>query len=311
MMYLIKQLLKKNKLLYEFSVAIYNFPRISITFLYQIYYSPFLSLRKLKKSRTQKDLIVSFTSFSKRIKYCAYVVESILAQKTQPEKIVLWLSKSEFLDKELPKNLKKLKNRGLEIEFVEEDLGPHTKYFYAFKKYSEKTIITVDDDIIYPKDMIGDLLNKFYATDQKYIVASLAREIKINNDKLTKYNEWNHNYNHKYASHLNLALGVYGVLYPPKSLYSDWSNTKLIKLLSYKADDIWLKFMELINNKKVISLNKSIKRFRSIIFSQSVSLSSQNVLNSRNDEYIQKLLNHYNELNIPELLDKSLNENFS
>ena len=145
----LKKLIKRNKTIYDLARFFY---RIVIYFritALMIFFHPLLSTRKLKSTRVEKDLVVSFTSYKQRINYCPYVIESILAQKVQPEKIILWLSKKDFKnDSSLPKRLKKQIKKGLDIRFIERDLGPHTKYYYAFKSLKSKNILTIDDDII-------------------------------------------------------------------------------------------------------------------------------------------------------------------
>ena len=43
--------------------------------------------------------------------------------------------------------------RGLDIRFVDGDLRSHKKYFYAFQEFTEKVIVTVVDDALYPEEL--------------------------------------------------------------------------------------------------------------------------------------------------------------
>src|SRR5690606_29967954 len=108
----------------------------------------------------QSSVIVSLTSFPARINLVHIAIKSLLNQSKRPKKIVLWLGDEFFPhgEKTLPKSLLELKQFGLEIEFCR-DLGAHTKYFYAFQKYPNNLIVTVDDDIIYPRNLLKVLLN--------------------------------------------------------------------------------------------------------------------------------------------------------
>lgn len=303
----IKYLLKKNKYIYIAFLRIYRIPNNLITGFLMIYYLPSFSLRKIQPKKIEKNLIVSFTSYSERIKFCAYVVESIFAQKIQPEKIILWISAEHYTDiSELPRTLRKQLKRGLQINFVEKDLGPHTKYYYAMIDYPDKTLVTVDDDIIYPKNTLSDLVKKYKDTNKKFIISSLTRKIQIKDSFIGPYNSWEHNLESTNPSHHNLALGVYGVLYPPKSLFTGWHNQELLFRLSGKADDIWLKFMEILQNTRVISLNKSHKVFRSILFSQKINLRSQNVGNNRNDIYVKNIVSHYSSIDFTSIIDEKV-----
>ena len=46
------------------------------------------------------------------------------------------------------------------VKFNKENLKCHNKYFYAFKDYPEKTIITIDDDLQYNHRSISGLIKK-------------------------------------------------------------------------------------------------------------------------------------------------------
>ena len=137
-----------------------NLIRIIFNIIMPIWY-------KLRNGRSLNGLtpqaspkvIVSLTTFPKRINRIWIVIESILNQTIGPDKIILWLSEEQFKDiNDLPSNLLKLTGRGLDIRFVKEDLKSYKKYYYSFKEYPNDIIITVDDDIIYPNNMIANLL---------------------------------------------------------------------------------------------------------------------------------------------------------
>ncbi|MEO6851924.1 MAG: hypothetical protein ABI166_14880, partial [Mucilaginibacter sp.] len=81
-------------------------------------------------------------------------------QTVLPDKIILWLSSDQFSGVlSLPKKLLKLQKRGLEVRFCQGDLRSHKKYFYALQEFPEDFIVTIDDDIIYPTDMLEQLIN--------------------------------------------------------------------------------------------------------------------------------------------------------
>ena len=46
----------------------------------------------------------------------------------------------------------------MKIEFKDEDLRSHKKYYYTIKEYPDDIMITVDDDIFYRSDMIAKLM---------------------------------------------------------------------------------------------------------------------------------------------------------
>lgn len=117
---------------------------------------------RLKNSITTTDpnVIVSMTTFPARINEVWLAIESILRQEHKPDALILWLYKGEFKNKSnLPKKLLELEQRGLQIQFCEQNLKPHKKYYYTLKNYLDATIITIDDDVFYPPDFVKKLLS--------------------------------------------------------------------------------------------------------------------------------------------------------
>ena len=47
-----------------------------------------------------------------------------------------------------------------EIRWVDEDLKPHKKYYWAFKDFRDSLVVTIDDDLVYRKTMIQELVEK-------------------------------------------------------------------------------------------------------------------------------------------------------
>lgn len=81
----------------------------------------------------------------------------MLHQTIKPDKIVLYLDKERLSDDLIPTELSMLRHNGLEIVYVE-DLGPHTKYYYALQTYGDCYVVTIDDDKLYSRTSISELL---------------------------------------------------------------------------------------------------------------------------------------------------------
>ena len=113
----------------------------------------FLSLFNNKKGinigeERENKIIVSVTSIPSRFTSLYLCLETIMRQSLKPDKIILYLGNN-TKNMELPQNLKKLKKRGLTIEYRDDkELKPHTKYFYAMQEHPNDIIITFDDYII-------------------------------------------------------------------------------------------------------------------------------------------------------------------
>lgn len=240
------------------------------------------------------DVIVSLTSFPARITVVHLAIKSMLNQTEKPKKIVLWLGKDYFPlgEDNLPSSLLELKPLGLDIAFCE-DLKAHTKYFYAFQKYPNNLIVTVDDDIIYPKNLLSTLLE----TQQQYpncVVANRVRNMKIENDSFKSYRQWGINeLNNLGPSKKLFATGVGGVLYQPSFFLKSFFDIESIKNTNCIGDDIWLKAGQIVNNIPVVFTNYYFKPFIEIPESQNESLNSKNVFGSDNDRQVKTVFEHF------------------
>ena len=110
--------------------------------------------------RYEDLIIVSMTSWAKRIYNCKPVIESLIDQSIKPNYIELNLSLDEFPNKEndLPKELIDLINNNsiIEINWVEGNDGVFKKIIPTLKKFYGKTyyLLSVDDDWLYRSDYI-------------------------------------------------------------------------------------------------------------------------------------------------------------
>lgn len=192
-------------------------------------------------------VIISLTSFPSRIERIWITLESLLRQTMKPDRIMLWLSLDQFPNKEqdLPESLVSLIERGLEIEFVEGDIKSHKKYYYVMSKYPDSIIVTADDDIYYPEDMLENLW-KEHEMNREAVICSYARCLEWNESSkiLESSRIW------KYIKKRHEGYGIFfgtggGVLFPPirSSLYKDTLNLDLALKLCPKEDDLWLNTM--------------------------------------------------------------------
>lgn len=124
-------------------------------------------------------IVVSLTSWTKRINNVKKVVESIMNNTVQPDRVYLNLSQTEFSGTPLPKDLVDYFNsdKRLVINWVK---GPNTK---AMKKIfpildylqDEDIIIDADDDILFPKDLIESRIKDFEKYGRQYSISSNQR----------------------------------------------------------------------------------------------------------------------------------------
>ena len=128
----------------------------------------FLELRRIFATKraqchTSEKIIISMTSWAKRIESVPLVVESLLQNTVRPDIIVLNLSEEEFPQKEqeLPESILNLVNCGsIEVIWTPGNLKAFKKFIPTMKKYPTDAIIAVDDDFIYPKEFIESFIEK-------------------------------------------------------------------------------------------------------------------------------------------------------
>jgi glycosyltransferase involved in cell wall biosynthesis len=256
-------------------------------------YKSLHSEASLNKETRPLKLIVSLTTIPPRIGKINEVILRMLKQTVKPDKIIVYLGKDKFEGKTLPLFLRlQMEIFGVEVRYVE-DIGPHTKYFHTITEFPDDIIITVDDDIRYPDDMIEELYNS-YKKFPKAVSARRCHTITFNEDgKVKKYTDWLHKQKeliHTPSMKL-FPTGVGGVLYPPKTLHPEVYNLDMIKKISLKNDDVWLKFMEVLNNTPVVATKPFV--IKHVKGSQKVALNAENVAGQRNDTIIADVISAY------------------
>ena len=211
-----------------------------------------------KSHNNVQGLIISLTSYPARLPQLNLVIRSLLKQKAAPEKIILYLGKDTDPSM-LPSSLTKLTRYNFEIKSGYEDIKPHKKYYYAMQEYPEHTIITVDDDLIYDNKLVSDLLECSKNNPGSICARRVNLITKDDNGKLNPYSKWKWEYKELTdPSHALIATGCGGVLYPPHILPPESFDIKAIKEYCLNTDDIWLKFMELKNDIKVVFSNNKV-----------------------------------------------------
>lgn len=250
------------------------------------------------------DYIVSLTSYPKRIRFVYYTIKSILMQNIKVKKIVLWLAHDEFPNGEddLPNRLLLLKEKGLEILWCE-NLRSYKKLIPALKLYRNKVIITIDDDIIYPKNWLKALLTS-YLKMPNCVHCHRAHRIQFDkNNSILPYNSWQRNIEKTDASFFNFFTGCGGVLYPPNILSKNVFNELLFLNICNTGDDIWFWAMCILNKIRIKVVDNKMKHLLFVLNSQDESLWKTNVLKNVNDEMLGSVIRHF-----PEILDTLKND---
>lgn len=196
----------------------------------------------LDKNRKEQQVVISMTSFPAAIAYAERAVISLLKGNALPDKIVLYLTFSQFGDAGVPKSLLELQksNPIFEIRNYDRDIRSYRKLIPALADFPEAVIVTVDDDVWYHKNMLHDLLD-LHSKMPNAVIAHRAKYIRKDKPykKWPKY-RWYHFLSKRiHISYNTLQTGVGGVLYPPHSLHPEMLNPDLFTSLAPTTDDIW------------------------------------------------------------------------
>ncbi|WP_339004876.1 hypothetical protein LDK17_05685 [Fusobacterium polymorphum] len=252
-------------------------------------------LENLKKKVTnldsQNSYIVSLTSYGERLKTVWLTIQSIFSQSCKLAKVILWVA---YTDKNLINNrLKELEKNGLIIGYCD-DILSYKKLIYSVKEYNNFHIITVDDDVIYPKNYFKKLiqLHKKYPNS---ICCYRAHEICFEKDKILDYKNWRfHSLKIKGPNAKIMAIGIGGILYPAGVFeYKDFDFNIIKNIIPY-TDDIYFKWLELNKGIGVVKVYKNKKHLPYYIENtQENSLKMLNIVSGNNNDLAIKKIEKY------------------
>lgn len=248
------------------------------------------------KTNKHCNIVVSLTSYGRRVKkgVVFYTLVSLLRQKIQPKRIILWLAETEWNDDILPNKLQKLKNKGIEIRYCP-DYRSYKKLIPSLKLYPKDIIMTVDDDVIYSPHIIESAIKENLEHPNDILCFNALTPILINGIP-QKYSIWQPP-KPDTANKLLFPVGVGGILYPPGSLHADVLNNVLFEKLCPSADDVWFWFNSWRQGtiKRYIQAKGNNFSFDALYqyFHKGSALTQINRLEYQNDRQLIELFNYY------------------
>ena len=194
------------------------------------------------------------TSFPAAIPFAIRAVQSILDGSVKPDKLILYLTFSQFPTGEIPSELTDIANRNplFEIRDYAQDIRSYRKLIPALSDFPNDIIVTVDDDVFYHRNMLRDLL-RLHKRYPEAMIAHRAKRLKLN----TPYRKWR---KYRWYSFFiedmrprfgNLQTGVGGVLYPPNSLKPEMLDPNIFMAMAPTVDDIWFWAAAVANGTKL------------------------------------------------------------
>ena len=100
-------------------------------------------------------VIVSLTTYNKRIENIPVVLDTIFSQTLCPDRVVINLSFDELIPEEVQRYVE---NHDIEVNYVK-DTKVYKKLIPTLKRYPYDCVISIDDDFLYPKTMIEDFMS--------------------------------------------------------------------------------------------------------------------------------------------------------
>lgn len=247
------------------------------------------------QKNSDAEVVVSLTTYGKRLYEVYLTIESIMQGTMKPNKIVLWLEEASK-NNNLPLYLQKQMERGLDIRYCK-DIKSYKKLIPSLEAFPESIIVTIDDDVLYEPDVLEKLVNA-YNTDCNHIYANRVNRIALDADgKPKKYSEWSV-VKDTVASPLNFFTGVGGVLYPPHCFVNEVGNEKAFMTLAPCGDDIWFYAMALLKGYTISKVYTHNENGNDFLVNESVQDMSLYHINTEgeklNDKQVRAVFEKYN-----------------
>ena len=252
----------------------------------------------------KEQVIVSMTSFPAAIMFARKAILSILNGSALPDKVVLYLTFSQFENNQIPAELAALTEQYpiFEIRNCDVDIRSYQKLVPALKDFPDAVVVTVDDDVDYHPNMLAKLL-KWHAKYPDVIWAHRAKRIAYGRPyrKWHKYHWFNFLFKRVQPNFHTLQTGVGGVLYPPHSLRKDMIDERLFTRIAPTTDDIWFWAAAVANNVPVAAVPFGYNKLRDLGKPNSLALKMNNFKlgTDRNVAAMNALIELY-----PEILDR-------
>jgi len=248
----------------------------------------------LNKEPRKYTLTFTLTSFPDRIDTVQYTLRSLFSQTMKPDRVVLWLAAEEFEGVEMPDSIKEFQKIGLEVRFCENMFG-HKRYYKLLDEQKDNELVVMfDDDILFPACLVERLYTA-WIKHPECVVCERGQVMTFVEGKVMNPGRWSSisKTGIKTPSYRLLASPGGGCLLPPKALYKDANNTDIIKAHALKTGDIWLMFMAVQNNTKIIRTHRYHRIFIQYEEHQTVQLGREAIYKGRYEKTFAELSELY------------------
>ncbi len=255
----------------------------------------------MNSNTLKQQVVVSMTSFPAAIPYAIKAIQSLLNGSVLPDKLVLYLTFSQFPEGRIPEDLRQLaeENPVFEVRNYDRDIRSYRKLIPALADFPEAVIVTVDDDVAYHRHMLRDILN-MHSQFPDSVLAHRAKLIKLGMPyrRWRKYRWYHFLFKRIHKSFLNMQTGVGGVLYPPHCLKEDMLDVDLFTAIAPTTDDIWFWAAAAANDVCLIPVPFGRNKPRGLHKPKTLSLKTTNFKGNtdRNLAALNAILEHYPEI---------------
>lgn len=266
-----------------------------------------IDIKSLGLNKKKRDTVLTFTltTFPDRIDTVQYTLKSLFMQSEKPDRVILWLAEEEFRGKDLPESIVSFQKIGLEVRFCENLFG-HKRYYKLIEEQKDnECIIMFDDDILFQKHVVKRLYN-VWKKNPGCIVCDRGQLLTFEKGgEVMNPGFWSTNsgIGLKNPSFRILASPGGGCLLPPKALHKDACNVDLIKEYALKTGDLWLMFMAVQNDTKILRTYRYHRIFILSELQQTVQLGKEAIYLGRYLQTFKMLCQAY-----PHAYENMLNE---
>ena len=242
-----------------------------------------------------QQIVVSLTTHGHRLHEAALAIESIMQGTMLPNDIVLWIDKD--TPEPLPLTLQRQAARGLTIARTT-DVGPHTKLIPALEHYPNADIITIDDDIFYPHDLVETLVNTHRQHPNAIIANTIMRMTRNDDGSLQTVAQWPYMAEADEAGTPQVERffeGFGGVLYPAGCMPQQVTMYDTFRELCPTSDDIWFNAMARLAKRDIVLCQRAPFNFVAAVneVCDDEALHHINNAESRNDKQLQATWKHW------------------
>lgn len=235
--------------------------------------------KNMDQHNAKPQVVVSLTSFPAAIPYAVQAIQSILDGSVLPDKVVLYLTFSQFGGTALPQELLTLADRHpiFEIRNYDRDIRSYRKLIPALQDFPDAVIVTIDDDVAYHKNMLRSLLD-LHGRMPNAVLAHRAKLMKPGKPyrRWRKYRWYHFLLKQIHTGFRNIQTGVGGVLYPPHALKEEMLDADLFTRIAPTTDDIWFWAAAVANGTPIVPVPFGYNKPRGVGKPRELSLKTKN-----------------------------------